>query len=62
MLLCGQLLVERDETDELRLNFGGVNRPGPCRWGSLFKLAEMLQWAVYIDQGGAGRGGGRARC
>ena len=30
------------------------------RWGGLFKLAEMLQWAVYIDQGGCGPGSGRA--
>lgn len=29
------------------------------RWGGLFKLAEMLQWAVYIDQGGCGPGSGR---
>ena len=29
MILYGQLLVEGDETDELRLNFGGgVNRLG----------------------------------
>ena len=46
-VLCGQLLVVRDETDELRLNFGVNRRPGES--GS---KEALLAYAAKVNDKG----------